>query len=105
MYQLRASVYDVIELLKDNERTLLDIENRKRKNKPVPNDYEVTFGFVIEALWRFLVPKRVLFLKFRPFLTRKRLARALTLDELKEADRVIARITGLSEGEPKAHTR
>lgn len=98
-YQIRASVYDVMSLLSDQQAYLVERENRIKRNKPVPPESEVAFNFVIEAIWRFLVPRRILFCKLKPFITKKSLAKAITIEELKQCDKIIAEITGLSVGE------
>lgn len=95
-YQLRASVYEVMSLLRDQQAYLVERENRIKRNKPVPPESEVVFWFIIEALWRFLVPRRILFFKFKPFISKKALAQAITLEELKQCDKIIAEITGMA---------
>jgi len=105
LYQVRASVYDVVTILSKNERRLLEIENNRRNNKKGQSEYELITDFIIDSLWQFLVPKRILGIPFKPFLSKKSLKKAISIDELKEIDTVIADLTGLAKGEPKTPTQ
>lgn len=99
LYQVKATVYDVLSLLKRHEEKLLRRANRIQKGKRVKSEAEINFEFVIDALYTFLVPKKFLFISIKPFISRKALAKAITLEELKHCDVLISQLTGLSTGE------